>query len=377
MKPTDPTGSVSSLAGIAIFCVILGGVLILAFGTSAVANPPQVDNDGTVHVPAFALPESSLLADETHAAFKKERASEKDETETPEPCPSDRNADAVQMPMIRKCEANALYKSRYYKQFRDRYKVEMAPKRIGGVYTEVFVPKDGIAPKSQNRVLINVHGGGFLGGSRTSSHIESIPISSVGKTKVISIDYREAPEYVFPAASEDVAAVYRELLKTYKPGNMGIYGCSAGGLLTAQAVAWLNREGLPRPGAVGMLCAGAAYWSEGDTGYFDAALTGDDLETPHRTRYLKDANLSDPLVFPARSPQVMAKFPPSLLIAATRDKALSSVVYTHSLLIAQGVDAELHVWEGLGHAFFYDPDLPESREVYGVVVKFFDVHLGM
>jgi len=72
----------------------------------------------------------------------------------------------------------------------------------------------------------------------------------------------------------------------------------------------------------------------------------------------------------------MSKFPPSLLVAATRDKALSSVVYTHSLLVAQGVEAELHVWEGLGHAFFYDPDLPQSREVYAVVIKFFDTHLG-
>jgi hypothetical protein len=57
------------------------------------------------------------------------------------------------------------------------------------------------------------------------------------------------------------------------------------------------------------------------------------------------------------------------------DKALSSVAYTHFLLVAQGVDAELHVWEGLGHAFLYDPELPESREVYAVVVRFFEKHL--
>jgi len=147
-------------------------------------------------------------------------------------------------------------------------------------------------------------------------------------------------------------------------------------LLTAEAVAWLDKEGLPRPGAVGMLCEGALYWSEGDTGYLDAAITGEALEMPHQTLYLKDVELQDPLVFPARSARVMAKFPPSLLISATRDKALSSVVYTHSMLVAQGVEAELHVYEGLGHAFFYDMDLPESREAIAIVVKFFDTHLG-
>jgi len=72
----------------------------------------------------------------------------------------------------------------------------------------------------------------------------------------------------------------------------------------------------------------------------------------------------------------MAKFPPSLLVATTRDVALSSVVVTHSQLVRLGVDAELHVWEGLGHTFYTDPDLPESREVHDVVIGFFDRHLG-
>jgi epsilon-lactone hydrolase len=84
----------------------------------------------------------------------------------------------------------------------------------------------------------------------------------------------------------------------------------------------------------------------------------------------------DPLAFPVRSAQIMAGFPPSLLIASTRDVALSSVAYTHSLLVAQGVSADLHVWEGVVHGFLLDPDLPQSREVYSVTVKFFDTHLG-
>jgi monoterpene epsilon-lactone hydrolase len=52
------------------------------------------------------------------------------------------------------------------------------------------------------------------------------------------------------------------------------------------------------------------------------------------------------------------------------------VVQTHSELVRLGVEAELHVWEGLGHAFFFNPELPQSREMYDVTVKFFDKHLG-
>jgi acetyl esterase/lipase len=72
----------------------------------------------------------------------------------------------------------------------------------------------------------------------------------------------------------------------------------------------------------------------------------------------------------------MSKFPPTLLITATRDIALSSTVYTHSVLVEHGVDAQLHVWEGLGHVFFNSPDLPESHQAYSVIAKFFDAHLG-
>src|SRR3546814_8220851 len=61
--------------------------------------------------------------------------------------------------------------------------------------------------------------------------------------------------------------------------------------------------------------------------------------------YFNGTSPVDPLVFPARSLALLAKFPPTLLVTATRDFALSSTVYTHSRLVAQGVDAELHAWE--------------------------------
>ena len=72
----------------------------------------------------------------------------------------------------------------------------------------------------------------------------------------------------------------------------------------------------------------------------------------------------------------MAKFPPTLLIAGSRDSTVSSLFRTQALLSKLGVDAELHVWDGMWHAFFMDPDLPESQEVYRVVVSFFARHLG-
>jgi acetyl esterase/lipase len=92
--------------------------------------------------------------------------------------------------------------------------------------------------------------------------------------------------------------------------------------------------------------------------------------------YFSEASLTDPLVLPINSVDVLSKFPPTLLIAGSRDFAVSSLFRTQAALTSAGVETELHIWDGMWHAFFIDPDLPESKEVYGVIVKFFDRHLG-
>ena len=74
---------------------------------------------------------------------------------------------------------------------------------------------------------------------------------------------------------------------------------------------------------------------------------------------------------------MMSQFPPSLLVSGSRDFLLSDVLATHRQLTNLGVEADLHVWEGLGHATFaFNPRLPESDEVHQVIVRFFNKHLG-
>ena len=172
-------------------------------------------------------------------------------------------------------------KQAYYKISDDRlasrmkamFSVDIVPSRINGVGVEVVTPKDGISAKNKNRILINLHGGSFLWGEGSGGEAESIPIASLGKIKVMTVAYRQGPESRFPAASEDVASVYRDLLKRYKPQNIGIYGCSAGGILTAESVAWFAKVGLPRPGAIGTFC-GSVGELAGDSSYLGPALLG-------------------------------------------------------------------------------------------------------
>ena len=322
------------------------------------------------------LPDSSLLNEESRAALDLVRELQNEISAALMRCPSMVGADPADIPHIRDCQARAFYATSGYRRICERYAVTVTREQIGGVETEIFVPSNGIATKNVGRVLINLHGGGFQIGSRTISQLESIPIASVGAIKVVSVDYRMAPEYRFPAATKDAVAVYRALLQDYAPQNIGIYGCSAGAVLTTETVALLHRQGLQLPAAIGLLCGAASYWTEGDSGRLDEALSGTFKGTAQSDPYFRDTETHDALAFPVQSSETLAVFPRSLLITATRDLALSSVIHTHSCLVRQGVKAYLHVWEGLGHAFHYFPDLPQSREVYETVVCFFDDHLG-
>ena len=355
--------------------VIIGAVAVVAIGVqaqrpdNAAAPAVVIDDDGTVHVPAMAVPQSTFLSPEAKAYVTQ-------------------HLKDMQRPS-RPAQNNGIpaFLASYIDRQKAQYAVDREDTRIAGVHAYVYTPKSGIA--DPRRVLINLHGGGFSGCWPACAELESIPIAALARARVISVDYRQGPTHKFPAASEDVAAVYREVLKTYQPQKIGIYGCSAGGMLTGMAMAWFQKENLPAPGAIGILCAGSGSLSGagfgGDADYTTAAL-GEARGAPPPRResgrgrsglaYLDGTSPNDPLVAPVSSPEVLAKFPPTLVVTATRGFELSNAVYTHNQLVKRGVEADLHVWDGLFHGFFYNPDVPESRDCYDVIVRFFERHLG-
>ncbi|HTZ84110.1 MAG TPA: alpha/beta hydrolase fold domain-containing protein, partial [Candidatus Acidoferrales bacterium] len=130
---------------------------------------------------------------------------------------------------------------------RKHYPVNIEQTTTAGVRTDIITPLE-MPEANRGRVLINLHGGGFNGDS--GSLIEGDPIANLTKTKVVSVYYRLAPEHPFPAAVDDTVAVYKELLKTYKPHSIGIFGTSAGAILTAEVAVELKKLGLPEPAAL-------------------------------------------------------------------------------------------------------------------------------
>jgi acetyl esterase/lipase len=345
---------------------IVATFLLLASTTAfAQTTTPGVKPDGTVTSPALSIPYSSLASPEARAFFPKMLA-------------EGSKAPPITAPIE---QSRAFYdrlNSDRVARMRKMYAVKVHSETIAGVGADVVEPAQGIAEENRHRVLVNLHGGAFMWGAHSGGLVEAIPVASVGRIKVITLDYREGPEYTFPAASEDVEAVYRALLKQYQPGEIGIYGCSAGGVLTAESVARLLADKLPAPGAIGTFC-GSLMDLDGDSAYVAPVLNGQGVPA-HRLSlndipYFRGADPRDPLVQPGVSPALLAKFPPTLLITGTRDMAMSSVVASQQLLDKAGAQTELHVWEGMWHSFFSDPELPESQDAYRVMARFFLRHL--
>jgi monoterpene epsilon-lactone hydrolase len=248
---------------------------------------------------------------------------------------------------------------------------------IGGIRCDVISPLT-MPDANKNRVLINLHGGGF--NSDSGSLIEGDPIANLAKIRVVSVYYRLAPENPFPAAVEDVVAVYKELLKKYKPKNIGIFGTSAGAILTAEATVRFRQLGLPMPGALGIFSGTGDFSRAGDSLLlytlegFPGELDVIDPAQPHHDEYVGKTNPLDPVLSPLFAD--LKGWPPALLVTSTRDILLSGTTMLHRAMLGAGDDAELVVFEALPHAFWYHFDLPETTECLGIMANYFDRKLG-
>ena len=248
---------------------------------------------------------------------------------------------------------------------------------IAGVRTDIITPL-AMPQANRTRVLINLHGGGF--NSDSGSLIEGIPIANLARTKVVSVYYRLAPENPFPAAVDDVVAVYKELLKTYSPHNIGIFGTSAGAILTAEVTVRLKQLGLPLPAALGIFSGHADFSRVGDSWQlftldgFSGNLQPTSPDHLPDDQYIGKTDRKDPVLSPLFAD--LHGMPPTLLVTSTRDILLSGTTIFHRALLAAGDDAQLIVFEALPHAFWYHFQFPETNEALALMAKFFDDRLG-
>ena len=258
---------------------------------------------------------------------------------------------------------------------RKLYPVNVEETTLAGVRADIITP---LPDPGTKRVLINLHGGGF--NSDSGSLIEGIPIANLAKIKVVSVYYRLAPENPFPAAVEDVVAVYKELLKIYPAHSIGIFGTSAGAILTCEVAVRLKQLGLPLPAALGIFSGLGDFSRPGDSlqlftlNGFPGRLAPIDPNHLPDDQYVGKTDRKDPVLSPIFAD--LHGMPPTLLVTSTRDILLSGTATLQRAMLGAGVDAQLVVFEALPHAFWYHFQLPETKEALELMAKFFDDKVG-
>lgn len=329
--------------------------------TSGAPNPDSstFDPDGTAHI-VRVVPMPSTVSPEAQQWLK--------EIEKESPQQGDLAAIRAGVDKWRKKDAAEAHKL---------YPVNIEETSIAGVRTDIITPLT--APDANKpRVLINLHGGGFILDS--GSLLEGIPIAYLTKTKVVSVYYRLAPENPFPAAVDDVVGVYKELLKTYQPRCIGIFGTSAGAILTGEVAIKLKQLGLPLPAALGMFSTLADFSRPSDSQQlfalngFSGDISPQTSDHPHDERYVGKTDPKDPVLSPLFAD--LHGLPPCLLVTSTRDLLLSNTSMFHLALLRAGVNSQLIVFEALPHAFWYHFQLPETKEALQIMANFFDEKLG-
>ena len=273
-------------------------------------------------------------------------------------------------------------------QFPDQTDLEALAEQAGvviepGEYADVAVysvwPKGGARPPHQNHMFLYIHGGGYVFGGGAAAVPEAAVIAASAGIPSVAVDYRMPPEHPFPAAVDDVVAVYREVLKDLGPNQIAIGGTSAGGGLSLAAIHRMKALDLPVPGAVYLGTPWADLTDTSDSlhtleGIDRILVTYDGMLAAAAKLYAAGTPLTDPLISPVYGD--FSGFPPTYLVTGTRDMLLSDTARVHRKLKLAGVVADLNVYEGLSHAeYLMLVGSPENQQAYAELAQFLAVHL--
>jgi len=231
---------------------------------------------------------------------------------------------------------------------------------LGGVSGLKLMPAD-VKP---GRTLLYFHGGGYVIGSPLSHRGMVSQIAKALGATAYSMDYRMAPEALFPAAVDDGVASFKGLLDLgIDPAQIILSGDSAGGGLTMATAISIRDAGLPQPAAlapispwVNLANDGPTYRVKADS---DPMVTKDSIDVMAGA-YLGSADAKTPLASPLGAD--LAGLPPILIQVGSEEVLLSDSTMLAARAGAAKVDVTLEVWPDMVHVFhFFYPLLTDAR----------------
>ncbi len=227
-------------------------------------------------------------------------------------------------------------------------KVDYVDTHVGGIPAIVATPTE-VPP---DRHILYIHGGAYVLGSPKSHIAMCARLAKRAAATVTVIDYRLAPEHVYPAAIDDCVIAYRAMTAEVDPSLVTIAGDSAGGGATLATLGALKAAGDPMPGAAYVLSPWADLTASGESvvtrAPFDPMFDGDGL-VEAATTYAGDTPLDHPGVSPLFADPT--GYPPTLIQTGMDEILLSDSTRLAERYTAAGVEVRLDLRDDLWHVY--------------------------
>jgi len=238
--------------------------------------------------------------------------------------------------------------------------VRIETDEISGLHAEWLTPKDCM----DGKLLLYLHGGGYIVGGCDMYRQMVSHIARAGQIRTLLPEYRLSPEHKYPAAIDDVVAVYRSLLDMGMRAEDIIFaGDSAGGGLAMATMLALRDANEPMPAAAVLLSPFLDVTGSGDSmrtrrdqdPWFraeDLVIIADHYCEPHQCSF--------PMVSPVLAN--IEGLPPMFIQVGDHEILLSDSERIADACVAAGINVELEVWPEMWHVFqMFIGKMPEAR----------------
>lgn len=250
------------------------------------------------------------------------------------------------------------------------------PSEFRPFYAEWVIPQ-GV---NENQAILYFHGSGFVMGTSRDHRALVAKFAARCGVKALVFDYSLAPERPHPAAINDSLAIYKWMLETgYLPENILFVGDSAGACIALSTLLALKEQGYALPKAVVTLspcsdltCSGESHITKAKK---DPATPQGANETFTR-HYIGNGDPASPEMSPLFGN--LSGLPPIMIQVGEDETMLDDSVRFAKRAEAAGVDASLHVWEGMFHCFpLLAPMFPEATKAMDEICAFIRYHLEL
>ena len=268
---------------------------------------------------------------------------------------------------------------RSFEQMVDGFSIDVPARysrlSAGGVTAEWVTAESA----SDSRVVLYLHGGGYIIGSPRTHRPLMAELSQASKGRVLGLDYRLAPEHPFPAPVEDSVAAYRWLLNEgYDPARIAVAGDSAGGGLTVAMMVQARYLGLPMPGAAVCISPWVDMEGLGESMETRAAadpMVGKENLMVSAKTYLGGSNPRAPLAAPLYAD--LRGLPPMLIQVGDAEVLLDDSTRLAGIAREAGVEVEMDVWDDMIHVWhLFAPILTEGKRAISQAGEFIKKHTG-